>query len=73
MSTTTGESFVLTISNGHKKTIESLVKAYRIKDADEAKLVAFLIDAVSQDGVVGNPIGANGKYFYPADSWVEKR
>ena len=63
---------VLTITNGHKETVEKLVKAYKIKDGDEAKLIAFLTDAVAQDGVIGSPIGANGKFFSPADHWVEK-
>lgn len=63
---------ILTITNRHRETIEKLVKEYKIKGADEAKLIAFLIEAVSQEGVVGNPIGANGKFFSPADSWVER-
>ena len=70
--TNTKGELILTVTNGHKETIEKLVKAYRIKGSDEAKLIAFLIDAVSQEGVIGNPIGGNGRYFTPTDSWVEK-
>ena len=66
-----GDTLVLEMTNGHKDTVDKLVKAYKIKDGDEAKLIAFLIEAASQDGVIGNPIGANGKFFAPLDSWVD--
>ena len=67
------EALVLTLTNRHKKNIEELVEAYNVKEKDEAKLIAYLLAVASQEGVKGEPIGANGKFFALPDDWVEVR
>ena len=66
------DALVLTITNSHKSAIERLVDAYKVKEKDEAKLIAFLIATAGEEGVIGRPIGANGRFFSPPDEWVEK-
>lgn len=63
-------ALILTITNGHKDTIEKLVKAYDIKEGDEAKLIAYLIAVASNEKIIGKPIGSDGRYFSPPDDWV---
>ena len=66
------DALVLTITNSHKSAIEKLVDAYKVKEKDEAKLIAFLIAVAGEEGVIGKPIGADGRFFSPPDEWIEK-
>ena len=68
-----GDTLVLEITNGHKEEVENLVEAYKIKDGDEAKLIAYLLGVASHESVIGSSIGANGRFFSPPDEWVEKK
>ena len=64
------EALILTITSGHKETIEKLVRAYAIKDGDPAKLIAFLIDVASEKSVIGRPLGTTGNFFSLPREWV---
>ena len=64
------ESLILEITNDHKETIKDLVKAYKIKDGDEAKLIAFLIAVASHEDVKGKPLGNGIKVFLPQEDWI---
>ena len=66
------EALILTITNGHKETIENLVRAYNIKGGDPAKLLAFFISVASEESVIGRPLGTTGNFFSLSREWVEQ-
>lgn len=67
-----GDTLVLEITNKHKEQMENLVKAYKIKDDDEAKLIAFLMAVADHPDVIGRPIGTSGSFFDPPQDWLKE-
>ena len=65
------DAFVLTITNGHKDEIDKIIDAYKIKDKDPSKVIAFLLQVASQKDNLGKPLGTSiGGFYIPPKEWV---